>query len=162
MCLTTHAHGSFHFSGPTRSTQMRSCCICSNKITQTRLMVVVLAAGNSCTFLAKGDLFISRSAFAPRSRASGSKLGPRASLSSSQYAAVHSPAETAAAAEPAVRAPPSNARNIQTGGRPAKRQSRFLLEAKTMNSLITDERLQVCDKFTSAECPDVVKVTQQD
>ena len=55
-------------------------------------------AVRGATFLAKGDALISFKAFAPRSRASGSKRGPL--LSDSQYAAVP-PAANDEASSPA-------------------------------------------------------------
>mmetsp|Transcript_18877 Transcript_18877/g.57050 ORF Transcript_18877/g.57050 Transcript_18877/m.57050 type:complete len:344 (+) Transcript_18877:3270-4301(+) len=104
-----------------------SCCIsffCSSHLTLSASTAACFAAASysacfdfastcfvfscslesSMTFFAYGDLLISRSALAPRSRASGSKLGPLASLSSSQYAAAPTPAPTAVAASPALRA----------------------------------------------------------
>ena len=65
------------------------------------------------TFLAYGDLLISRRALAPRSRASGSKPTP---LGSSQYATVPPAAMAAATAAPA-RHLPASVRNAILAGR---------------------------------------------
>ena len=80
------------------------------------------------TFFAYGDLLISRSALAPRSNASGSKLGPLGSFSplSSHKAALQTPVLAAAAASPICLAREATERSITTGAAGKRVTHQFL------------------------------------